>query len=147
MAWEKDVLTVPGLISVTDFSGTTGSTNGYQSTAQFLMTVLSADETVALAGLADAPIGILQNNPKWASGQAGVGASVMAFGVSKVVVGTGGVTFGQFIGPDANGAAVPRVLTTGGADAGRFWNGIVIKGAAAGELATVFVFPPQKIQV
>lgn len=146
MAWEKDVMTLPAMTTVTDFSGTTGSTNGYNLTAQFLFVKVSADETVALAGLADAPVGVNQTNPKWASGQAAIAASIRSIGISKIVVGTGGVTFGQFVGPDANGAAVPRVLTTGGADAGRFVGGLVLKGGAAGELAVILLLQPWVIQ-
>lgn len=155
MAWEKDIMTIPALVTGVDLSGKNGgTTNGYQSTAQFLFAKLTADDTIGIAGLADAPCGIIQNNaPAGTSGTAGatvtytnVGASVRSDGISKLICGTGGLTAGQFAGPDANGAGVPRVLTTGGADAGRFYGAFVIEGGAAGELATVRVLSPTPIQ-
>lgn len=151
MAWEKDVLTIPGLITGVDLSGLNGgTTNGYQSSAQFLFAKMTADDTVGIAAIGDACIGIIQTNSKGGTGALGtftnVGVGVRALGVSKLIAGTGGFTAGQFVGPDANGAGVPRVLTSGGADAGRFYGAIVLEGAAVGELGTVFVFPPAPIQ-
>lgn len=150
MAWEKDLLTLPGLIAGVDLSGKNGGTTaGYQSSAQFLFAKLTADITVGIAGLADASIGIIQNNaPAGTSPVAysNVGASVRVLGVSKLIAGTGGFTYGQYVGPDANGAGVPRVLTSGGADAGRFYSAFVLEGAAVGELGTVLLMPVTIIQ-
>lgn len=148
MAFEKDVLTMPGLLAGVDLSGlNSGTTNGYQSTAQFLFAKLTADNTIGIAGIADCPYGVIQNNAKAGSGYSNIGASVRTIGLTKLMVGAADLAAGAFVGPDANGLAVARVLTGAGADAGRFWSGIVQEGASAGNLCTVFLFPPQKIQV
>ena len=155
MAWEKDIITIPGLVTGVDLSGKNGGTTaGYQASAQFLFAKLTADITIGIAGLADCPLGIIQNNaPAGTTGTAGatvtytnVGAAVRHLGVSKLIAGTGGFAFGQYVGPDANGAGVPRVLTSGGADAGRYYAAYVLEGAAVGELGTVLLLPATIIQ-
>lgn len=147
MAWEKQVFDIPGLITVTDLSGTTGTTNGYGSTAQFLFAKYTAALTIApCAALTDFPIGVIQTNPLWKSTFANVGVEVRSLGVSKVVA-AGVLAAGDKVGPDANGQAVARVLAAAGGDLGHWVAGVVLEGTAAqGELATVLLFSPFYLQ-
>jgi len=75
----------------------------------------------------EAALGILQNKPK--SGEA---ADVLAIGISKVVVGVGGLTAGTQYEAANDGTAI----TVAAAKVGL---GTVLTGAAAGELATVTI--------
>lgn len=131
MAWECPILMLPKGLAGSDFS--TG--NGYKSTGQYLIVKLSADNTyVPCTSVLDRPAGISQTNPK-----TGAALAVMAFGVSKVMTGSGGLTWGQEYGPDASGLAVAKVsLQTGGA-LDNYVLGICLEGGAAGALATVTV--------
>lgn len=147
MAWEAQLFEIPSLITVTDLSGTTGSTNGYNSTGQFLFAKLTAANTIAVCtALTDFPIGVIQNNPKWATGYANVGAEIRQLGVSKVV-GSTAMNVGDKVGPDANGQAVARVVASAGGDAGHWVAGVIIEATAAqGELATVLLLSPFILQ-
>lgn len=137
MAWEAPIQILPGQTAGSDFS--TG--NGYNSTGQFLITKLSADNThVPCTNHADRPSGIAQTNPK-----SGDGLAVMSNGVSKVITGAGGLTFGQEYGPDAQGKAVAKNPTATGADLGDYVMGVCLEGGAAGALATVTVGSPYRI--
>ncbi len=87
------------------------------SASQFCFVVVNANGQLALPSAGGDAEGILQDKPN-AAGQA---AEV---GVSKVVVGTGGVTAGDLLATDANGKAVTaatgnkilgRALATGAA--------------------------------
>jgi hypothetical protein len=88
-------------------------------------------------------LGVLQDNP--ASGAAG---DIMAVGVTKVVVGVGEtLTAGQTWGTDASGEAKTIEGSITGADVGDYAAGMVLEGAAAGELATVTIgFPTFKVE-
>jgi hypothetical protein len=88
-------------------------------------------------------LGVLQDNP--ASGEAG---DIMCLGVTKVVVGTGEtLVAGQTWGVDANGEAKTIEGTVTGADVGDYAAGMVLEGAAAGELASVTIgFPTFKVE-
>lgn len=155
MAWEKGVFDVPGALAGVDFSGKNGgSTNGYQSSGQFLFVKGgAADLTYAIAGIGDLPAGISQTNPVAGSGTLGnyagksIGLGVRVLGVSKLMVGAADVAAWVPVGPDANGGAVLRVLTGGGADAGRWWAGYFLEAAQAGTLGTFLMVVPQVIQV
>lgn len=146
MAWESKVFDIPGLISGVDLSGTTGSTNGYNSTAQYLFAKLTAADTIApCAALTDFPIGVIQNNAKKTSTDSNVGAEIRQLGVSKVVS-SGTIAVGAIVGPDANGKAVARVIASGGGDLGHWCAGVVIEGGAVGELLTVLLLSPFYLQ-
>lgn len=148
MAWEFPVFDIPGLITDVDLSGTTGTTEGYQSTGQFLFAKLTAAKTVEpCAALTDFPIGVIQNNPKWATGYTNVGAQVRQLGVSKIVA-AASQTIGTYVGPDANGRAVARVLAASGGDAAHWVAGILIDDApgAGGQLGTYLLFSPFILQ-
>lgn len=148
MAWEFPVFDIPGLITDVDLSGTTGTTEGYNSTGQFLFAKLTAAKTVEpCAALTDFPIGVIQNNPKWATGYLNVGAQVRQLGVSKIVA-AASQTIGQFIGPDANARAAARTIASGGGDANHWVAGVLIDDApgAAGQLGTYLLFSPFFLQ-
>lgn len=159
MAWEKNLFAIPGALAGADFSGRNGGTqNGYNNggsfgTGQFLFVKGgSADLTYVPAGIGDMPAGISQTNPVAGSGTLGdftskaVGLEVRVLGISKLMVGAADVAAWAPVGPDANGAAVLRVLTSGGADAGRYWAGYFIEAAKAGTLGTFLIVAPQLIQ-
>ena len=83
------------------------------SASQFcFMTVNSSGQLATPSAGGDAD-GILQDKPNGA----GVQGELAVFGVSKVVVGTGGVTAGDLLATDANGKAV--TATTGNKILGR----------------------------
>lgn len=141
MAWEYPVLDAPGQTAGADFSGTTGSTHGLNLTAQYLIAKLSADDTwVPASSLHDFVQGIIQGN-----GKSGDAAQIRVLGVSKVMCGSGGLSFGQQFGPDSNGAAVAKSPTNTGANYGDCVLGYCIEGAAAGALASVMITGPQVI--
>lgn len=137
MAWEVPILQLPKGIAGSDFS--TG--NGYKGTGQYLIVKLSADNTyVPCTAVTDHPAGISQTNPK-----SGGALAVMAFGVSKVMTGSGGLTAGQEYGTDASGLAVAKTtLQTGGA-LDNYVLGFCLEAGAAGALATVTVSPAYRI--
>ena len=98
------------------------------SAKKFRCVKVSGDFAVNICGVAgEQAYGVLQNIP--ASGQV---ANVRDLGISRVIVGTGGLTAGQKWMTDGNGAAV--LATTG-----KHAVGIVLQGAIATEIATVTV--------
>lgn len=99
------------------------------SAAQFTFVKMNTtDRTVVAAGNAEAAFGVLINDPT--SGQA---ATVVTLGRTKVVVGTGGLTAGDTVGVDANGAGVASATSD-------IIVGICVDAAAAGEIATIDFF-------
>ena len=153
MAWEKQLFDIPGMITDVDLSGLNGgTTQGYQSSGQFLFGKLTAALTVEpCAALTDFPIGVIQTNPKGGTGTLGtftnVGVEVRALGVSKVVA-AAAHTYGTFVGPDANGRAAARAVASGGGDATHWVAGVVIDepAGAAGQLEVVLLFSPFYLQ-
>lgn len=138
MAYELPILILPGQVAGSDFS--TG--NGYGGTGQFLITKISGNDThVPCTAVTDRPSGIAQGNPT-----TGAALGVMAIGVSKVFVGSGGLTAGDEYGTDTQGKAVRKAASNTGANFGQFVLGTVLVGAAAGELATVTVGAPYRAQ-
>lgn len=142
MAWEAPVQDIPSAVAGADFTGVNGgTTHGYQGTGQFLLCKLSGDSTyVPCSNLFDVPVGISQTNPK--SGDA---IQMRVLGVSKVMVGVGGLLAGNLYGSDANGLAIAKGPTATGANLGQYVLGYVVEGAAAGALATVYVAPPYSV--
>lgn len=147
MAWEKQLFDIPGATSDVDLSGTTGSTNGYNSTAQFLFAKQTAQDIYEPCGaLTDIPMGVIQTNGKWATGNANIGVEIRQAGITKVVAGAA-LTIGTVVGPSATGQAVARVLTSGGGDLGHWVAGVIIGATAAqGELATMLLLSPFILQ-
>lgn len=104
----------------------------------------STNNQFALCGVdGEAILGVLQDNPA-----IGVAGEIMALGVTKVVVGVGEtLVAGQTWGVDANGEAKTIEGSITGADVGDYAAGMVLEGAAAGELASVTVgFPTFKVE-
>ena len=99
------------------------------SASQYRFVTVDANGQVAAAG-ADAAlaIGVLQNKPD----AAGRAATVAISGVSKVAVGTGGVTAGAEVTTDASGNVVA-------ATAGQNVVGIALETASATALCPVFI--------
>lgn len=99
------------------------------SAKQFTFVVMNTtDRTVVAAGNAAAADGIVINKP--ALGEA---ATVVLFGRTLVLAGTGGLTAGANVGVDANGAGV--VAATSDIIVGK-----VVDAAAAGGYATIDFF-------
>lgn len=134
MAWEFRVLDIPGQIAGEDFSAA-GVLTGYNSTGQFLAVKNNgtANTCVHCSTVTDRPIGISQNNPVNASA-----LQVRALGVTKWIAG-GTVSPGDEVGTDTAGRCVKRDAGITGADIGDYAMGVVLEGAATGELATVLL--------
>ena len=100
---------------------------------QFHFVKLSADNTVNIcAADTDIPVGVLQNKPD----AAGKPAQVMMFGVTKLMIGTGGaLTFSLAVGTDANGEAESEAVT----DTTHYNVGRVLEGAAASVICTAII--------
>jgi hypothetical protein len=148
MAWEKQLFDIPGLVTDVDLSGTTGTTSGYNSTGQFLFAKLTGAANVEpCAALTDFPVGVIQNNPKVASGYTNVGVQVRQLGVSKIVA-AAAQSIGAIVGPNASGQAVARAVASGGGDATHWVAGILIDNApgAAGQLGTYLLLSPFYLQ-
>ena len=99
------------------------------SAKQFTFVVMNTtDRTVVAAGNAAAADGIVINKP--ALGEA---ATVVLFGRTLILAGTGGLTAGANVGVDANGAGV--VAATSDIIVGK-----VVDAAVAGGYATIDFF-------
>jgi len=83
------------------------------SAAQFCFVVVNSSGQLALPAAGGEAEGILQDKPNGA----GVYGEVGILGISKLVVGTAGVTAGDLLATDANGKAV--TATTGNKILGR----------------------------
>lgn len=81
-------------------------------------------------------LGVLQNNPR-----AEEAATVAFAGLSKVVVGNGGVTAGMFITHNQSAQAINAV--SGSVVLGKSLDTV----ANAGEVATIMLFPPIRIGI
>ena len=114
-----------------------GTTGGSTGSGQFLCVAISTSvaRTSVLASAAGQQIyGVLQNKP--ALGQA---ADVGIFGITKVVVGTGGSTLG-----------LPQMTTTAGAvkdwvtGSGQVQIGVALETGVAGQVITMFLYGGQQ---
>lgn len=125
MARTNNIFTVPGMLASADLSA-----------KQFYCVKMSTtDNTVSLCDTQGETIfGVLQNKPN----ASGVAAEVMALGISKVEAGET-LTAGDLWGTSASGTAVKIEGTSTGADLADYAAGIVIEGAASGELASVTI--------
>ena len=103
------------------------------SDKQYHLVKFSADNTVVLCtALTDKPCGVLQDNPTL--GQA---AQILATGITKVKVDAAtALVAGQAIGTTVLGTAVSKVALT---DIGCYVVGQVVKGGAAGTVATAMI--------
>jgi hypothetical protein len=90
------------------------------SASQFCFVAVNSSGQLALPSAGGDAEGILQDKPN----AAGVAGEVGILGVSKLVVGTGGVTAGDLLATDVNGKAV--TATTGNKILGR----ALVTGAA-----------------
>ena len=104
------------------------------SASQFCFVVVNANGQLALPAAGSHAEGILQDKPN-AQGQTG---EVGVLGVSKVLVGAGGVTAGDLIATDVNGKAVT-------AAAGNFVLGRALATGAASTYVPVLIQQKGKI--
>lgn len=125
MARMNNIFTVPGMMADADLSA-----------KQFFCVKMSTtDNKVSLCTTQGETIfGVLQNKPN----ADGVAAEVMSLGITKVEAGET-LTAGDLWGTDANGKAAKIEGTNTGADLADYAAGIVIEGAASGELASVTI--------
>lgn len=122
-----------------------GNGQQFQASADINVSVfvsISGDNQVATAGAGDEAIGVMHES-SWYTPIPGASADLaVPAGQSKrvyqatesceVLVGTGALTAGQFVKPDANGKAV--VAATG-----ENYSAVVTSGAAAGGRAKVLI--------
>ena len=137
MAIEQILQRIPGAVAGSSFA--TG--NGYNSTGQYLFVKSSGANLtyIPVSAVTDLPIGVSQNNP------ASSGAlEVAVAGVTKIKIGSGGLTAGQEVGSDNQGKAVASAPSATGANYGQFVRGICLEGGAAGELATILLYGPYR---
>ena len=98
------------------------------------------NEVVVCDSAGEPILGVVQNKPA-----AGEAADVMGLGVTKVVAAET-LTAGDLWGTGAAGTAVKVEATATGADVRSYAAGMVLEGAAVGELATVTVgFPSGQV--
>jgi hypothetical protein len=101
------------------------------SAKQFQFVTMEADGQIDLADAeTDIVLGVLQNKP-----EAGQAAKVMISGVSKVEADET-LAAGNLVHSSADGQAA---VFAAGTDTTKYSAGLVIEGAAAGELATVLL--------
>lgn len=102
---------------------------------QYHFVVISADLTVkrVTTGKTDTAIGILQNKPN-----DGEMARVRVAGVSRAIIGTATIAFGDLASSDDDGHCI---ACTGDLYA---YNGVCAMGGAAAEKATVILVPGPK---
>jgi hypothetical protein len=98
------------------------------SAAQYRFVTIDSSGKAVLANATSVVIGVLQNDPK----QGQMATVFIGNGLTPVRAG-GTLTIGQKVTGDANGQAVA-------ATTGQQGLGIVVKGASAGELATILFF-------
>ena len=120
MAFEQPVHKIAALKAGGDLSA---------ASAQFRAVKISAVNSVVLAGAGEFGIGILQEPVA-----SGISAEVMALGISKAEIGTGGATAGDKLQADAAGALV--AASTAGHPLA-----VALDTVAAGELGSVLLMP------
>lgn len=110
--------------------------SGDLSGKQFYFVKLTANprEVIICNGVADVPIGVLQNKPD-ATGKA---AEVMVIGRTKVSS-DAALNEGDMIGPSTDGQAVAKTLTTGGDTTHSVGGVVVAASGAAGEMAEAII--------
>ena len=93
MATDLDIYSIPGLLAAADLSD-----------YQYHFVELSASKTVNVASAADAnTVGILQDKPEAANRACKVAGPG---NISKLVLGSGGATYGNKLTPDSSGHGV-----------------------------------------
>lgn len=132
MAYEETLksITLDADSSIGVFTGPPGAPGSaspnYGQQYRFVKVTGSHTAGLSTAG-GDVSVGVLQNKPQ----REGAAATVATHGISMVFVGTGGVTAGDEVEADANGAAVTQSAGT--------TLGVAIEDGAAGELAPVLL--------
>ena len=123
MAFEEEVLDV------------SFKANADLSSYQFYVVKMAADNTVDVcSGATDKPIGILQNKPT--SGQI---ARVRVMGVSRFIIGAGGVAYGNRVGTAATGKGIVKSTNKD------MYFGIALAAGNADEIGTVLLYPVRSL--
>lgn len=100
------------------------------SSSLFYLAHVDTDGDIVLAGAGDVAIGSI-----FEAAASGYPVTVQTGGIMKVIVGTGGLTAGQGVKPEAGGAGV------NGATAGDINVGIALQTGAVGEIISVLHYP------
>lgn len=103
--------------------------NGDQSANQYKFVKYSASGVEVCDTAGEAAIGVLQNKPT-----AGQVCEIGFSGVSKVTVGTGGITAGNNVQSDASGLAIAAAI-------GDYSQGVALETGAAGARVAVLLRP------
>jgi len=105
------------------------------SGSQFYLVEITGDNQVGLTDTTDAPAaGVIQNKPK-----SGYHATVCPLGVTKIIVGSGGLTAGDVVSAADSGFCC-KVTS------GHRAIGYCIDGAGSGYIATAFINMANAIQ-
>ncbi|MCK4795506.1 MAG: hypothetical protein KAV87_67875 [Desulfobacteraceae bacterium] len=121
-AYEKVGATIPGLVAAADLSGD-----------QFKFVKMTATG-VALCGLGEAAIGILQNKPT--IGQA---CTIFGIGSTSKVVASAALAIGVSVTPNAAALAVGALTTN-------YIAGVLLTATgASGDLGTVYLHQPGRL--
>lgn len=125
-------LAIPGMSTLTDLS-----------TSQFMAVIIDTAHALTVvinSANTDRPIGILQDNPKGATGVP-VPATVAYTGICKAVVGANGWTRGDRLGVDGSGGLI--TLTEAIATTNNCWIcAVALDTASAGTIARVLLLTP-----
>lgn len=123
-----------GIASKTGVSGVDTPVGSDHGGKQYFFVKVDSSGNAALAGggTSEVVLGVLQNKPQ----VAGQAATVAVSGVSRVVLGTGGITAGTAVKVDANGNAV-AVGTLATDLAAGVVVGVALKSGAAGAIVPV----------
>jgi hypothetical protein len=139
MAYDENLVTITlpaaaGIASKTGVSGVDPATGADRGGKQYYFVKVDSSGNAALgaSGTSEVIIGVLQNKPQ----VTGAAATIATGGISRVVVGTGGVTAGDAVKVSSTGAAVP-VGTLATDLAAGIVVGVALKTGAAGAIVPV----------
>lgn len=128
MAFEQN----PYAIKITLVAGADFSSSQYKFVSKPGAPVTGTPSCTIVASPTVRPFGILQNAPKQ-----NFEAEVTVSGITKVLVGTGGITVGDAIGAGSDGAAVS--LTPVASSATKYIVGTALQSGAAGDIIAVAI--------
>jgi hypothetical protein len=138
MAYDENLVTITlpaaaGIASKTGVSGVDTPTASDHGGKQyyFLKVDSSGNAALGASGTSEVIVGVLQNKPQ----VTGAAATIATGGVSRAVVGTGGVTAGDAIKVSSAGAAITATLPTDLASG--VVVGVALKTGVAGAIVPV----------
>jgi hypothetical protein len=128
MAFEQN----PYAIKITLVAGADFSASQYKFVTKPGAPVTGTPSCLIMTSATARPFGILQNAPKQ-----NLEAEVTVSGITKVLVGTGGVTVGDAVGSNASGDCV--ALTPVASSATKYIVGTALQTGAAGDIIAVAI--------